>query len=202
MDAMAPRPERAALRERYERRQQEMVDTAARVFAQRGYEQTTVQELTEAMGLAAGALYHYFGSKEQLLIRICDELVEPLLVQARALLRSAGTPEQQFRALVRLWVEHVTAHRDHMLVFEQHRAAIEAGDQWREVRASRKQFQRLVEKALDGALDGAGTDRRLALSALLGMVNYTAQWYRPRGRLAPAQIADGYVDLVLGRPGT
>jgi hypothetical protein len=40
-------------------------------------------------------------------------------------------------------------------------------------------------------------DDRLAISALLGMVNHTVQWYRPRGRLAPVEIADGYVDLLL-----
>jgi hypothetical protein len=40
-------------------------------------------------------------------------------------------------------------------------------------------------------------DRRLALSALLGMVNHTAQWYRPNGRLSPEAIADGYVALLL-----
>jgi TetR/AcrR family transcriptional regulator, cholesterol catabolism regulator len=42
-------------------------------------------------------------------------------------------------------------------------------------------------------------DRDLALRALLGMVNHTAQWFRPRGRLSAEQIADGYVDLLLGR---
>ena len=40
-------------------------------------------------------------------------------------------------------------------------------------------------------------DTRLALLALLGMVNHTAQWYRPRGELSPVQIADGYVALLL-----
>jgi hypothetical protein len=33
------------------------------------------------------------------------------------------------------------------------------------------------------------------------MVNYTPQWLRPRGRLSPEQIADGYADLLLGRDG-
>jgi len=44
----------------------------------------------------------------------------------------------------------------------------------------------------------AGIALVCALLALLGMVNHTAQWYRPRGPLSPEQIADGYVDLVLG----
>ena len=79
-------PTRPALRARYDRRRELVVETAARVFAERGYDQTSVQELTEAMGLAAGGLYHYFESKQQLLIEICDQLMDPLLDDARALL--------------------------------------------------------------------------------------------------------------------
>ena len=44
----------------------------------------------------------------------------------------------------------------------------------------------------------AFADRDLALRALLGMVNHTALWLRPRGRLSAEQVADGYVDLLLG----
>jgi len=79
----------------------------------------------------------------------------------------------------------VVEHRDHMLVFQQERHLIESGDQWRRVRAGRKAFERLVADVLERA-HPAG-DRRLALLALLGMVNHTAQWYRPRGELSPSR---------------
>ena len=195
---VSARPTRPALRERYDRRRAEVVLGAASVFAERGYDQTSVPELAEALGLAAGSLYHYFPSKEHLLRAICDQLMDPLLEQAEALLDEPREPADQLRALVRLWVEHVVAHRDHMLVFQQERHVIERGAAWRGVRASRKAFERLAEDALAQANAGGSTDPRLALSALLGMVNHTAQWYRPRGRLGAAEIAEGYVDLLLG----
>jgi AcrR family transcriptional regulator len=190
------RPTRPALRERYDRRQQQVVYQAAKVFAKRGYDQTTMQELAASMDLATGTLYHYFGGKEALLTAICDQLMEPLLIQATELLAGDRDAEAQLRALVALWVSHVVAHRDHMLVFQQERHLIESGEQWRKVRASRKAFERLAADALARARPG--DDVRLALLALLGMVNHTAQWYRPRGALSPQEIADGYVDLVLG----
>jgi AcrR family transcriptional regulator len=192
---VAVRPTRPALGERYDRRQQRVVYQAAKVFAKRGYDQTTMQELAASMDLATGALYHYFGSKEQLLMRICDQLMEPLLVQASELLEGSDEVQDQLRALVRLWVAHVVEHRDHMLVFQQERHLIESGDQWRKVRASRKAFERLVEDLIERA--NPGGENRLALLALLGMVNHTAQWYRPRGPLTPEEIADGYVALLL-----
>jgi hypothetical protein len=94
-------------------------------------------------------------------------------------------------------VAHVIEHRDHLLVFQQERHAIERGAQWRGVRADRKAFERLLEQVLAGVDTVRVDDRRLALGALLGMVNHTAQWYRPGGRLGPQEIADGYVDLLL-----
>jgi AcrR family transcriptional regulator len=177
-----------------------MVYAAAKVFAEQGYDQTTMQDLASSMGLATGAMYHYFGSKEQLLIKICDQLMEPLLSRARAVMLRDEPPRDQLRELIHLWVANVIEYRDHMLVFQQERHAIESGSQWRGVRDSRKAFERLVEHALDeaGATGPAGVDRRLVLVALLGMVNHTAQWYRSRGRLTPEEIADGYLDLVLG----
>jgi AcrR family transcriptional regulator len=197
---VAAPPTRPVLRDRYDRRRQAVVQQAARVFAERGYDQTSIQDLAEAIGLAAGGIYHYIGSKEQLLIRICDQLMDPLLDQAREVAASEADPEAQLRAIVRLWVAQVVEHRDHMRVFQQERHVIESGDQWRGVRSSRKQFERVVADVLDRVLaDGRLrlSDRRLALSALLGMVNHTAQWFGPRGRLQVGQVADGYVDLLL-----
>jgi AcrR family transcriptional regulator len=196
---MPDRPTRPALQERYDRRRSEMVYAAAKVFADRGYDQTTMQDLASSMGLATGAVYHYFGSKEQLLINICDQLMEPLLERAREIMVGDDPPRDKVRALVRLWVTNVVQYRNHMLVFQQERHAIESGAQWRAVRDSRKAFERLVEHALEEA-DATGPpslDKRLALVALLGMVNHTAQWYQPRGRFRPDEIADGYLSLLL-----
>jgi AcrR family transcriptional regulator len=199
MPAAAP-PTRPALRARYDRRQAEVITTAARLFATRGYQATSMQDLTQATGLAAGGLYHYIGSKEQLLFHICDELLEPLLERATVIVARDAPAAEQLRALVRAWLAHVATHRDHMAVFAQERHAIEREPQWREVRRQRKTFEKILDDVLArGEQDGtmAFADRRLTLLALLGMVNHTATWLRPRGRLSPEQIADGYCDLLL-----
>ena len=134
-----------------------------------------------------------WSARSLLLLKSCQTAHSPVA--------SADAPEHQLRALVRLWMAHVIDHRDHMLVFQQERHLIERGDAWRGVRASRKQFERLLADLLARVQDtngGLPGDRRLALSALLGMVNHTPQWYRRNGRLAPQEVADGYVDLLLG----
>jgi AcrR family transcriptional regulator len=199
---MASPPTRPALRARYDRRQAHVIATAARLFAERGYQATSMQDLTEATELTAGGLYHYIGSKEQLLIRICDELLEPLLEQARAIVAHEAPATEQLHALLRAWLAHVAAHRDHMLVFAQERHVMEREPQWREVRRQRKAFEKILDDVLARA-EQQGTmrfaDRGLTLLALLGMVNHAATWLRAdgRGRLSPEQIADGYFELIV-----
>src|SRR2546421_12397108 len=100
---MPPRAHRTALRERYDRRQADVVVRAAGVFAARGYDQTSLPELALSLGMAAGALYHYFSGKEELLIAICDQLMDPLLEEAEALVSEQGSPDEQLCALVQLW---------------------------------------------------------------------------------------------------
>lgn len=194
-------PTRPALRARYEARRSEVVATAAELFAERGYDSTSMSELTAATGLAAGGLYHYIEGKDDLLIAICDELLEPLLAQAREIVATEAPPVEQLRQLVAAWVAHVVAHRHHMLVFTQERQAIERQARWRHVRAQRKAFEKILDQLLArGEADGSMTfaDRRLSLLALLGMVNYTPQWVRPKGRLSPIKIAEGYCAMALG----
>lgn len=194
-------PSRPALRARWERRRREIVGAAAKLFAERGFQATSIADLTAATGLAAGGIYHYFEGKDDLLTAICDELLEPLLVEARAVVAAEPGAEEQLRRLVTLWVEHAAAHRFHLLVFAQERHALETRARWRHIRAQRREFEEILEAVLvRGERDGTMVfaDRRLALLALLGMVNYMPVWLRPRGRLSPAEIADGYLAIVLG----
>lgn len=197
-------PTRPALRERYDRRQQEVIAVAARLFAERGYQATSMSELTGATGLAAGGLYHYIGSKEQLLFRICDQLMEPLLERARAIQADEAPALPRLRELIHVWLEHVAEHRHHMLVFQQERQVLERQPQWRKVRTQRKAFEQILDSVLAAAEDDgsmAFEDRGLVLLATLGMVNTTAQWLRPRGRLAPAEIAEGYYGMLVAAYG-
>lgn len=195
-------PTSPALRARYDLRQQEVIKTAARVFAEQGFHATSMQDLIAATQLTAGGLYHYIGSKDQLLVRICDQLMEPLLQQVRTIVASNDRPEAQLREIVRAWMAHVERNRDHMKVFQQERHVLEHEPQWRAVRRQRKEFEEMLAGVLErGEREGGFrfADRDLALRALLGMVNHTAQWYRPHGRLSAEEIADGYVALLTGR---
>src|ERR1700733_12163647 len=102
MPPLSP-PARPVLRARWEGRPGLLIPPAARLFAERGYAATSIAELTEATGLAAGGIYHYIEGKEDLLIAICDELLEPLIAQAEEIVATDLAAEDQLRRLLRAW---------------------------------------------------------------------------------------------------
>lgn len=200
---MAAPPTRPRLRARYEQRHQEVVDSAARLFADRGYHATTMADLIAATGLTSGGLYHYIGSKERLLLSILDGLIEPLLEELEPIVEGDEAPAAKLRQAVAAWLAHVERHEAHMKVFLQERLALAGGPHWDQVRATRKRFEALLDRILE-EVEAAGAlavgDRTIARYGLLGMVNWTTQWFDPRGRLTTAELAEGYCDLVLRRP--
>src|SRR4051812_43770774 len=186
-------PTSPTLRKKYDRRRQDVIATAAALFARRGFQATSMDELSDATGLRSGGLYHYIGSKQRLLFSIFQQLMDPLLEQAAAIERGEDDPETKLRALVRTWVAHICTHLDHMAVFAQERHAIEREREWEDVRASRDAFEAILARLLRAN----GITDRLQHFALLGMVNHTAAWVNPRGPLTAEEIADGYCEMLL-----
>ncbi len=177
-----------------------MVNTAVGLFARQGYADTSIDDLVEATGLQRGGLYHYIESKQHLLLLAHEELIAPLLAQAEQIVAADTDPETTLRALLQVWVAHVAAHRDHMVVFAEQRRLIESDPAWAEVRAARDRFGGLLEQVLrDGGRAGAFTIGDLAIveMSILGIVNHMPQWLDPAGRLSPAVVADRCADLLL-----
>lgn len=196
-------PKKPHLRERYDSRQRDVLDACARVFAERGYDGTTIDHLIAATGLTRGGLYHYIGSKSEALTRILDDLMGPLLERATAAVDgpdAAASASDQLRAVTRIWMRQVESHRAHVAVFEQERHTLQREAVWESARGDRRAFEQLLLRILRrGVADGelAIDDPQLAALALLGMVNHSALWFRPGGRLSADEVADGFVDVFL-----
>lgn len=97
---------------RPEERPQEILDAALRVFAERGYRTTRLEDVGEAAGVTKGTIYHYFANKEELLLRAIDHYHERAFGQINDMLREAtGPASARIDRLVRCWFGAVTAER-------------------------------------------------------------------------------------------
>ncbi|OZI44657.1 TetR family transcriptional regulator [Bordetella genomosp. 5] len=181
-------------------RRQELIRAAGRLFRQQGYERTTVRDLGRAVGLQSGSLFHHFRSKEEILVAVMCNGIQEVIDGGRAAMARFEAPGDRLAALFRV-------HMWSMLRGDGGDAMNALVYEWRSLSAENKAgvkrlsdayeaiWQHAVEAAVaDGTLRG---DPAIIKRSILGAMNLTVQWYRPQGRLAPAEFVDALLVATL-----
>ena len=166
--------------------------TAAQLFAERGYHETSLNDLARRLGVSKPALYYYIKSKDDILLQCLDVAMEDI----RAALAEAEACRQDARQKLKIFVQHyvalLTGDFGKCLVLagmtpleEKNRLRLAAG--YREIDQA---IQKIVAAGVrDGSL--ARADARMVTFALFGALHWITKWYRVDGAKTPAQIADG-----------
>jgi TetR/AcrR family transcriptional regulator, cholesterol catabolism regulator len=181
-------------------RSEEVYTAALRLFREKGYHATSMQDIAGAVGLYKGSLYHYIGSKEELLARVFERGMGVLLADVeRIAADTTSRPTAQLRQIVEAHVAAVASNLDALTVYLHEWRAL-AGESLATVRAQRERYTALVADIVArGVRNGEFQvpDVRIATLGLLGMCNWLCQWYSPSGRLNPAEIGEHFADLAL-----
>ena len=204
MTEISPRRPRGRPRDNHDARRDEIVDVAARLFAQRGYHATSISDLTEATGLHRGGLYHYIESKENLLFLIHERFITPLLEEAHAIEARGEAPDVRLRALAHALMRDIATYHDQVTVFlhEWRSVATATSDAERaqRVRQARRDFEAVISRTLRaGAEQGyfAIPEPELAVLGFLGMINYSYQWLRAGQTFEVDTVADAFCSIFL-----
>jgi AcrR family transcriptional regulator len=177
----------------------EIVDIAASLFARSGYTATGVSELCEVVGLGRGALYYYIGSKEGVLVRIHDRVLDLILPRGRAILALDVPADEKLRLFGESTIGAITRYPDHCWVFMHEWRAL-TGEAAAAFRKRRREYEKVLAAVLrEGVEQGLFRipDLRLAVLAWFGMHNYTYQWFRQEGRLDSGALAGTFHRLFL-----
>ncbi len=183
----------------FDERRLEIVDRAAHLFAAKGYDATGIAELSQALGLGRGTLYHYIGSKEDLLAEIHRRANTPLLVLG-AEVRDLDEPGAvRLRLLSEVFFEVQYALLDHsrVVMFESKRLT---GAGYEAYVSTQREFRDIVETILvDGKQDGSLHYGELftATMAFLNLHVATLRWLDPGGRLSPAELSARFCGVLF-----
>ena len=185
--------------EKWKARRDAIVDTSARVFAQRGYHATGIAELCAVNGLGKGAFYHYIGSKEELLAAIHDRVMDEVMLGADRVAHAAGSPAAQLAMLGDELIDVIYRYPDHVWVFLHEFPAL-TGERAEQFRVRRREYERRVETVVQAGIDAGEfreVDPRLTTLAWLGMHNYTYLWLKVDGRLSARDVAKRFGELFI-----
>ena len=181
------------------RRADEIIDAAARVFAERGYHGTSTQAIADVLGMRQASLYYYFPSKEAALEVVCARGTDGFVEGAEAVMESAGTPLQKLTRLIAAHLAPIETMPDYVKVFINERRYLPAASRRRIGRKSRRIERCFEQVILAGIADGCiqpDTDARLAMLAVLGMCNAVINWREPERERDMGQVAAEFARLV------
>ena len=161
----------------------EIIDAAARVFAERGYHGATTQDIADVLGIRQASLYYYFPSKEVALELVCMRGVEAFMETGQAIADGPGTAGERLSGLIRAHISPLLDRGDYVKVFLTQRQFLPTESRRRVAsgRAIWSEFSRTWSgKASRNGEFRADVDTRLVTLAILGMANWVSQLVRPR----------------------
>ncbi len=193
---------------------QEILRTAARLFQQRGYDATSMNDVAAALKLSKGGLYHHFQSKDEILFEIMNHAMEITEERVLAPVRAIADPQDRLRALIRLHIEVVLSPRDREITVMLHENHPLQPALRKRINQRKKEYVHYVESLIaevqmsaqmsaQKQAQGARTAKspvspRAAAFALLGMINWIYQWYKPEGDLQTHNLIPQFTELLLG----
>ena len=180
-------------------RREQIIDVSATLFAERGYHATGISDLCAANDLGSGALYHYIGSKEELLAAIHDRCMDEVMAGAEQVIASGGPPDEQLRSLGVALLEVVARHPEHVWVLIYEFPAL-TGERAHQFRVRRQAYERVVETIIEEGME-AGAFRRvdpsLTARVWLGMHIYTYLSLRASRSLSKEDVAQPFAEIFL-----
>ena len=181
-------------------RRDDILEAAAAVFVERGFDAATTREIGQRAGVLSGSLYHHFATKEEMLFTLVRDVYTGILASLEEIESAPGSCADRLRQLVELHVRHLIANlarttlslHEFRSLTEEHAAVIAAAE---------ARYAGIVTNLIEGGRrDGslrADADPRLARMVVLGAANWVYRWYRPDGDQETDEIAAAIASLTV-----
>ena len=179
--------------------QSKLIEVAIDLFASKGFRGTSIRDIANSMGMSISNIYHYFGSKEGLLLAILQHSAKQVVDRLSHIYEKDMDPVERFQLLIRTHILMSRDHKKEVKIFfldEEHlsQEGIEINKQFQRnvLNIYRRELQSLKSK---GLLEYENLTA-LALN-ILGVINWHLRWYRPEGAISLEKIAEEILAFIM-----
>jgi TetR/AcrR family transcriptional regulator, cholesterol catabolism regulator len=180
---------------------QEILRASARLFQEQGYDGTSMNDVAAALKLSKGGLYHHFQSKDEILFNLMNHAMDITEERVINRVKAIPDPEERLRMLIKLHIGVVLSEGDREITVMLHENHPLPPTLRKRINARKKDYVHFLENLIGEVqrtrqLTGTVTPRAAAF-ALLGMINWIYQWYRPQGALQEESLAQQYTEIFF-----
>jgi AcrR family transcriptional regulator len=179
---------------------EELTRQSVKLFQHKGFSETSIQDIFDSIGVTKGTFYYYFTSKEMLLMEIHLRYIDDLLSRQSVILESTGSFRDKLVGIVALIIHDIKAQGPNGRVYFREMRNLTI-DNAKEIKGKREEFRLNVEQVLNKGIQSGEFRKNLhpkmITFAILGVTNWSYQWFNPSGDVSVEELADMYTDFVL-----
>lgn len=176
----------------------ELLHVSADIFAERGYDATSLQDIANRVGIFKGSLYHYINSKEELLYEIIRGVLEEAIGRVEEVTSQPVPAIDRLRAAIITHLEHLMENYIETAVFL-HEFQQLSPERRRQIPTAKYEaiFKECIVAAQREGSIAPGIDPLTATRVVFGGINWVYRWYRPGEVANEGQLANDIADQLL-----
>lgn len=190
----------------YAAKRKELVQIAAQLFKEHGFQATRIIDIASAAGLDRATAYYYVGSKEELFRTMIEEVLEGVYAEAERLTSDSGLSwlERLHAIFISLMISYERNYPATFVYIQERMHQIQTEKtEWAQgiivkARAFDKMLLTFISKAIDDGELRHDIAPRIVENALFGMLNWTHRWFVPGGGLTGEQLAEDFWSIFIG----
>ncbi|MBN2809791.1 MAG: TetR family transcriptional regulator [Deltaproteobacteria bacterium] len=185
------------MKEKFILKQEQLFNTAAALFAEKGYHGTSINDLAQAMGLQKGSLYHYFKSKEELLFMLLDEYISAALLEIEKICALNVDAVEKLRLFMLFYSSFYAGDRDRLVLLINDIDKLSEALRLKIIEKERRYTKALTD--IFSQLQAAGIMKKIppavAAFAFFGMVHYTCKWFQQDGPVSAEALGEMFLEI-------
>lgn len=180
-------------------RQSQIIETAAKLIKQKGFENTSMRDLASELDMEASSLYNHISSKDEILKTICFEMANEFITAMAEVNDIYFDAEQKLHLAVKNHIKLITQETEKAYVFVNEWRRLAPAD-LAEFITLRDQYEKgfavIVQNGEDEGLFNEG-DKKFAVLTILSSLNWVVEWYKPTGTMTSDEIAEKLTNFIL-----
>ncbi|HKI49728.1 MAG TPA: TetR/AcrR family transcriptional regulator [Desulfobacteria bacterium] len=175
----------------------EIHGVVTRLFAQKGYHNTSMREIARDLGMNQSSLYHYFASKEEILYTLINDAMDEALNTLEEICKTDISPHGKLNRVLSFYTNYYTGDLDRLRLLVNEQGNL--GEDYRRILIKKeRRYVHLIQSILK-ALADEGRMKPIppvvATFAFFGMVHYTIKWYHKNGSVKSGELADYFLEI-------
>ncbi|RPF55874.1 TetR/AcrR family transcriptional regulator [Aquisalibacillus elongatus] len=177
-----------------------IIKNSLELFSSNGYHGVSVNDIVQQCETSKGGFYHHFKSKDELLYVIHDTFILYVLNEANQAKKRYDRPMFQLEEMLRALVRVYDLYNEHIIVFNQEYKYLK--QEYNElIKQKRDRYEEILKEVIEEGQQCGEIRQELPTTitsmSILGMVNWTYQWYKKDGPKTIDQIASTYIDIIF-----